>query len=329
MSLFDASTISVVDIPPELIVAANTGIDRLRARRVSEIETGILPEVVLQSSVQAFLQGHARRALMFIEGGYDAFLADRGLVAYSCVRAIYETFACVMDFCDKLTDLLVQGDFEKTVCFVAARSFAARSKDFVSSEVIVNEVMDNTAVNILTQIDRVSKHLPEVREDYDFLSEKTHPNGLGALSYFSTFEEDTIRFSNNGDEGHFVIGALVRAGYLLSLMDRAMDVMEVKLAQKFRFQSSLSRRREQFATTAAGFRFLMQNRGGERVACFISRETLLRYADMRPNQKVSTVELKRLFERYRTAIEVTAGMMYDRGLRRAGKHEIVVKWIST
>ncbi len=35
------------------------------------------------------------------------------------------------------------------------------------------------AVNVLTHIDRLQKHLPHLRSQYDFLSEIAHPNGLG------------------------------------------------------------------------------------------------------------------------------------------------------
>jgi hypothetical protein len=330
MPLFDVSTLSSEDMPVQLISTVNLGIDRLRARRVSKIETGIMPHDLINSSTLAFLQAHARRALMFIEGGYDAYLAKRGLVAYSCARAICETFACVMDFCDKLTDHLAEGDFEKTACLVCARSFATRSKDYVSREVIVNEVLDNTAVSILTQIDRVSRRLPdlELKEDYERLCEVVHPNGLGALSYFSIVEDDGTKFSDNGYEDQLVIRALVRAGYLLFLMDRAITLIEAKLARQFRFKSSLSRRQEKFAITAAGFGFLMQNKAGDRVACFVARQTLLRFANMPVRQKMSAVEFKRLFERYRSVIELTAGMLYDRGRRRAGKHQVVVNWFS-
>jgi len=170
-----------------------------------------------------------RRGLMFIEGGYDACLAGRGLVAYTCARAIYETFACVMDFCDKLTDQIAEGDFEKTCAFIHTRQFAARMKGFLSKEVIVKEVIDNTAVNILTQIDRVSKHFPGFREDYDDLSEMTHPNGRGAMGYFWETGDDIIKFSNGVDQAK-VMRSLVKAGYLLAQMEHGMTFMETKLA---------------------------------------------------------------------------------------------------
>jgi hypothetical protein len=228
MSLFDVSKLPDSNITRALIVEVNSGIDKLRARLVDKIDQScVIPNVLVRSMVQAFFQGHIRRALMF---GHDAYLAGRGLVAYTCARAIYETFACVMDFCDKLTDHLADRDFEKTAAFIHARQFAARTKGFVRKEIIVTEVIDNTAVNILTQIDRLSKDFPGFREDYDDLSERTHPNGRGALDYFWESGDDIIKFSNGTDQDQ-VIRSLIKAGYLLAQMERGMTIMETKLAK--------------------------------------------------------------------------------------------------
>jgi hypothetical protein len=231
MPLFDAFKLSDVNVEPALISAANYGVDKLRSRLVDQIATSELPWILIPSMVQVFFQGHTRRALMFVEGGYDAYLARRGLVVYACARAIYETFACVMDFCDKLTDHLTDGDFEKTAAFVAARQFAARMPEFVAKDVIEKEVVDYTAVNVLTQIDRVSKHFPGFRKDYDYLSERTHPNALGALHHFwEGGDYNLIRFSNDVDPGD-VIRSLLQAGRFLGLMEHGMCVMESKLTK--------------------------------------------------------------------------------------------------
>jgi hypothetical protein len=325
MPLFDASKICSRDLSLQEISAANIGIDRLRARQVSEIEVSILPDALLGSAVQVFFQGHVRRALMFIEGGYEAYLAGRGLVACTCARAIYETLACVLDFCDKLTGYLAEGDFEKTARFVFSRSFATRLKDFIHDE------LDNTAINVITQIDKVSRHLlPGLREEYDFLSEMTHPNGLGALEHFWETGDDIIKFSNGTDRDHFIIRTLIGAGRLLSLMDHGMSVMEAKLAQQPRFHlpSSLSRYQEKFETANAGCQFLMKNIAGNLVKCFVSREWLVKFDGTQPDRGCSRAELERLFRRNRLAIEAFAGAMYDRGLCGHGEHDVVVSWIS-
>src|SRR5262245_30932988 len=112
---------------------------RSRKRRlVDKIDHScIIPNVFIRSEVQAFFQGQIRRSLMFIEGGHDAYLAGRGLVAYTCVRAIYETFACVMDFCGELANHIAEGDFDKTSAFVNARQYATKMRDCISKEVII------------------------------------------------------------------------------------------------------------------------------------------------------------------------------------------------
>jgi hypothetical protein len=233
MPLF--ATSELPDIDAKFISTVNDGVEKLRSRLVNEIVTSILPPILVPSMVQVFFQGHTRRALMFIEGGYDAFLANRGLVAYACVRAVYETFACVMDFCDKLADHLVEGNFEKTSAFILSRQYAARIKEFVRKDVAIDEITDNTAVNILTQIERVSKHFPTFREEYDLLSERTHPNGSGALLHFLESSDyrtpyQTHKFSS-GVHRKSVTRSLLEAGWLLAIMDHGMNVMEAKLAK--------------------------------------------------------------------------------------------------
>jgi hypothetical protein len=181
------------------------------------------------SMVQIFFQGHTRRALMFIEGGYDAYLAGRGLIVYACARAIYETFACVRVFCDQLAVHLANGDLEKTCTFILSRQFSTRM--FSDKEVIVNEILDTTAVNILTQLDRVSEDFPTFREEYDCLCERTHPNGFGALLHFSELDVDyNYKFSNGLNQDH-VISKLLRAGGLLAIMDHEMSVIEAKVSR--------------------------------------------------------------------------------------------------
>jgi len=229
MPLFEPSKLPKIDIEPKLISLANGGVDRLRARLVDQIVMSPLPWLLIPAEVQAFFQGHVRRALMFIEGGYDAYLASRGLIVYTCARAIYETFAFVMDFCEKLEGHLADSDFEKIGAFVQANQFAARMEEFVERKVIVDEVIDNTVVNILTKIQRISKRVPEFLNEYEYLSERTHPNGLGALYYFWESGKDVIKFSNSVDHDHSILN-LLKAGYLLGVMDITMATTERQLA---------------------------------------------------------------------------------------------------
>jgi hypothetical protein len=78
MSLFDPSKLSSFDIPADVITTANIAIDKLRNRLVDQIDAScIFPGIIVRWSSQMFLQGQVRRSLMFIEGGYDAFLSGR------------------------------------------------------------------------------------------------------------------------------------------------------------------------------------------------------------------------------------------------------------
>jgi hypothetical protein len=221
MPLFDAST-----LPDDAtaIAEANRGIEKLRERLVDEIEVPALPPFMLvHSMTQAFLQGQIRRALMFVEGGYEAYVAHRGLVAFACARAIYETVACVVDFCDTLTTKLAQGNFEDTAKFLHNRHFSARMERFVSNV----EGFENKSVNILTLIDKLGKNLPGLKEDYEFLSERTHPNGLGSLHYFwDDDDNDVIKFSTIPKDQGGALQYLILAGRLMFLMDLRISRLE-------------------------------------------------------------------------------------------------------
>jgi len=102
-------------------------------------------------------------------------------------------------------------------------------EEFVERKVIVDEVIDNTVVNILTKIQRISKRVPEFLNEYEYLSERTHPNGLGALYYFWESGKDVIKFSNSVDHDHSILN-LLKAGYLLGVMDITMATTERQLA---------------------------------------------------------------------------------------------------
>lgn len=220
MPLFDASAFPDAKRQEELI-QANDGVDRLRDRLVDKIAQSAVPHVILKQTIQLFFQGHVRRALQLIEGGYDAHLAGRGLIVCVCTRALYETVASVMDFCDKLTDQLAKNDFEGALLLVSNRLFATRDKELIH----IDDGFDNTAVNILTQIDKLSKHLPGLRDDYDFLSEFAHPNALSHHHFWVSGEDEISWSSRNTTQGHH----LISAGRLLLLMDTGMTVLEASI----------------------------------------------------------------------------------------------------
>jgi hypothetical protein len=209
MSLFDKSKIPNTGMSPELISYANDGIDKLRARLIDKISVSVLPHYIVKSMVQAFFQGQIRRSLMLIEGGYDAYRSGRGLVVYICARAAYETAVCVLDFCDNLTNHLAGKDFEKTCRFLYSRLYSARMEGFTDNV----DGFDNTAINILTQIDRLTKH-------YFSEDEEELPNQEGHVFKFS-----------NGIDQTPALRILNSAGHMLALMEHGMCVMEDSIAR--------------------------------------------------------------------------------------------------
>lgn len=156
MALFDASQLPDNRISVEQIDIANDAVEKLRARLVDEIHTHVIPDCFVLSQTKVFLQGHIRRVLILIEAAYDEHQRRRAIISLMCVRGVYETVACVVDFCEELHRLLDGGDFEKTAYFIHTRMLATRMKDLSKSE----DDLDYTATNILKQVDRLSNTLP-------------------------------------------------------------------------------------------------------------------------------------------------------------------------
>jgi hypothetical protein len=252
MPLFDATKLSNYDVSPALIELANEGVERLRARLVNEIVSSVIPDLLVRAQTRIFCQSRIRRCLMFIEGGNEAHLSGRDLVSITCARAIYETVACVFDFCEKLYDHLNEGNFEKTAQFLLGRLLAVRSKEFLKD---ADDEFDLTATNVLTQIDRFSKkmQIPGVRGDYDLMCEIIHPNSLGAVLHFSEEEQidedrSITRFTNVTGS-HNAIGSLVMAGSLLLLMDAGIDLTQ-KRVDRHSFHPLRGRRRDAGGTVS-------------------------------------------------------------------------------
>jgi hypothetical protein len=230
VALFDASKLADNRISSEQTDQVNDAVEKLRARLVDEIHTHVIPDWFVLSQTMIFFQGHIRRVLTLIEAAYDEYQRRRAIVSLMCVRGVYETVACVVDFCEDLHSLLDEGDFEKTAYFIDTRMLATRLKDLSKSE----DDVDYTATNILKQIDRLSKRVADAREEYDYFSEVLHPNSLGAVLHFSeeyqlNEYESSVKFSDSA-KTHKAAFWLVKAGFLLQLMDGVIGVTQARLS---------------------------------------------------------------------------------------------------
>jgi hypothetical protein len=193
MTLFDRNKPSG-EITSEVIDDANAVVERLRALRVPQIA---LPEpgtgLRAPTLVRCYLQAHLRRCLMFLEAGTAEVEAGRPLATELCTRAIYENIATICDFTDKMKALCEAADYSGVEQLVTKAAFVTRIPSFITQH-----GDDVKAPQILNQIDKMNKRYANFREAYDHLSDIVHPNGMGAVIYFSTIADGCVAFKDSG-----------------------------------------------------------------------------------------------------------------------------------
>lgn len=213
------------EISPEIMDEINALVDRLQARKVAEIK---LPEPPLglrvPNLVRCYLQAHLRRCLTFLDGGVVEIEAGRPLVAELCSRAIYENIAVICDFTETVKPLLDGGDYAGVEKVVTQSAFVTRIPSFLEKH--GDEIK---APQILNLIDKLKKRAPTFREEYDHLSDIVHPNGLGAVVYFTKIENAVATFADAGNNPERARTSLIVAALLLAHVELAIDDTEQRL----------------------------------------------------------------------------------------------------
>lgn len=209
------------EIPPDAplfneIDDINRSIARVRSFLSGQVKIGSIDDLpMLDSQVGIFFQAHLRRALAFLDGGKHALDTGHGLLAITSVRCLYESAACIHDFTNQVIKLIDGGNIADAVRLAHTRSFAQRFE----VEKQNTDMHDYTAVNILKQIDALSKVVPNARRSYEQLSEIVHPNAHGALFYFvQSGDADSISFGTPQDERTQTIGLVLAGASLFSLI---------------------------------------------------------------------------------------------------------------
>ncbi|QIP05984.1 hypothetical protein [Bradyrhizobium symbiodeficiens] len=186
MPLFDHATFTDGNIDRETIDSANAIVDHVRSLLVDQIDTrGPTLGYTVAAYANSYFQAHMRRALEFLDGGMEELENGRALITAACARSILESVACFHDFCRRLTLILDEGDTVKALNFITGQAFATKLTQLHDQD------RSNVATNIVTQLDRLNKTVPGLREVYDQLSEVTHPNGLGAAAHFVHLDANT------------------------------------------------------------------------------------------------------------------------------------------
>jgi hypothetical protein len=168
-------------VPPEVanprqIANLNAVFDRLSTRMVDQIR---LPEpgsgFRASNLIRVYLQSHLRRMLQLTEAAFTEFFDGRGVVAIMCARGLYEGLATVSDFETELRAKIQTGDLKPIFEFTKEKAHATKMKGWIAKMGNTNL----TAKNVLTMVDKLKAIRANVPEEYSFLSEISHPNGVG------------------------------------------------------------------------------------------------------------------------------------------------------
>jgi hypothetical protein len=219
----------------------NDMLTRLAARKTDQI---VLQEpdsgFRLSNHIRAYCQTFVRRSLCLFESAYSLFFTQNGLVSLMCVRAIYETVASFCYFEKELQAKLAAGeDSEAINTFLKYRAHQTRI-----TELLQAHGKDVQAVSVLTQVQKLKAIRPEVWEEYEFLSDYAHPNGLGAYRYFASDADanDVVTFSDGGQDPCGDLGWIIVGCKMLKHFEAALDRIDAALpalSQKGREQSPL------------------------------------------------------------------------------------------
>ena len=200
---------------------------RLEARKIDRLPL-IEPETLFRGSnyIRAYCQAHTRRCLSLAESAYVLFFDENGLVSLLCARAIYETVASFCHFEGQLQALIKKGDLAEIFDFTKTKAHATRIP--VLLEKHGNAVQ---ATNILTQIDKLNVLRPKAREEYDFLSDVTHPNSMGGYHFFASNpdNDDVVTFSDGGPDPRADLQWILTACSLLKYFEAALNRIDAEL----------------------------------------------------------------------------------------------------
>ncbi|ESY66927.1 hypothetical protein X742_17195 [Mesorhizobium sp. LNHC232B00] len=148
------------------------------------------------------------------------------------VRAVYESVAKFLKFDGDLEKLTSEINTDEALIrvddFVNGHTFATKLKPLIEKAAGHPEV---EAENILKAVDFVAKKLKTFREDYDRLSEFTHPNSFGTFHWFAELSADgkLVKFANVDPEPNETLRYVVSGAMLLALVLRALDEIEAML----------------------------------------------------------------------------------------------------
>jgi hypothetical protein len=168
-----------------------------------------------------------RRMLQLTEAAFTEFFEGRVVVAIMCARGLYEGLATVTDFEKELTALIQTGDLQAIFQFTKEKSHATKMQEWIAK-------MGNTnlaAKNVITMVDKLKSIRANVPDEYGFLSEIAHPNGVGTVGFFTKLgtTDDVAYFDDSGPDVHADLQWVFVASHFLTHFEAVMDRIEAML----------------------------------------------------------------------------------------------------
>jgi hypothetical protein len=206
----------------------NAAHDRLSARKVDRLA---IPEpgsgFRASNLIRVYLQSHLRRMLQLTEAAFNEFWDGRGVPAILCARGLYEGLATVTDFEKELKVLLTAGNIQAVFQFTKEKSHSTKKMDWITRLGNPNV----TAKNVVTMVAKLANIRANVPEEYDFLSEIAHPNGVGAVGFFADMRDpnDIAVFDDSGPDVHADLQWIIIAASFLVQFEEVMDRIEAEL----------------------------------------------------------------------------------------------------
>ncbi len=165
------------------------------------------------------------------ESTYDACLKNRLVSAILLARGLIETEAFFIYFLNKLEQAIKNNNLYEINEFLTKALRGARSP------MATKEFSRPNAINVLTCIDLVDKKIQNYRDQYEFLSEFSHPNSAGLNKIYCKYdwESNEIIFGNNREKINieFLLNQLgVSLENFISKYNYSVELFEQSLASE-------------------------------------------------------------------------------------------------
>lgn len=225
--------IDISFVPPSVANKAqidrlNNVFDRLSARKVNQLT---IPEpgsgFRVSNLIRVYLQAHLRRMLQITEAAFVEFFDGRGVVAIMCARGLYESLATVTDFETQLKAKLAGGNLQDIFQFTKEMSHVTKNQGWIAKLGNPNVL----ATNVITMVKKLKSIRANIPDEYDFLSEIAHPNGVGAVGFFADMSSpsDITVFDDSGPDVHADIQWIIIAASFLGQFEELMNRIEAEL----------------------------------------------------------------------------------------------------